>query len=169
MPRQTSPPQLSHCNNKFILLRIEARNKEWNDSMLLNTAWADLMISYPTNSFVADVDLDCLTALEARMFEDSEEAGPAGNQQWGLDGGQHHRRLNVYLGIPDEWVSARDYSESELECGPLFSDNSDATSLESADELSEAVVPSLPAEECPPVKRRCAPQARRVQRGRKRK
>ncbi|KAG1828213.1 hypothetical protein EV424DRAFT_1386591 [Suillus variegatus] len=113
--------------------------------------------AYPTNSFVADVDLECLTALEARIFEDSEEAGPAGNQQWGLDAGQHHRRWNV------------DYSESELERGPLFSDNSDATSLESADELSEAVVPSLPAEECPPVKRRCAPQARRVQRGRKRK
>ncbi|KAG1851016.1 hypothetical protein C8R48DRAFT_706732 [Suillus tomentosus] len=64
------------------------------------------MISYPTNSFVADVDLECLTALEGRMFEDSEEAGPAGNQQWGLDAGQHHRRWNVYLGIPDEWVSA---------------------------------------------------------------
>ncbi|KAG1887942.1 uncharacterized protein F5891DRAFT_966429 [Suillus fuscotomentosus] len=95
--------------------RIEARNEEWNDSMLLKMAWADLMISYPTNSFVADVDLECLTALEARMFEDSEEAGPAGNQQWGLDAGQHHRRWNVYLGIPDEWVSARDYSESELE------------------------------------------------------
>ncbi|KAG1876082.1 hypothetical protein C8R48DRAFT_592073, partial [Suillus tomentosus] len=95
--------------------RIEARNEEWNDSMLLKMAWADLMISYPTNSFVADVDLECLTALEARMFEDSEEAGPAGNQQWGLDAGQHHRRWNVYVGIPDEWVSARDYSESELE------------------------------------------------------
>ncbi|KAG1893434.1 uncharacterized protein F5891DRAFT_1153227 [Suillus fuscotomentosus] len=95
--------------------RIEARNEEWNDSMLLKMAWADLMISYPTNSFVADVDLECLTALEAKMFEDSEEAGPAGNQQWGLDAGQHHRRWNVYVGIPDEWVSARDYSESELE------------------------------------------------------
>ncbi|KAG1896522.1 uncharacterized protein F5891DRAFT_1175109 [Suillus fuscotomentosus] len=77
--------------------RVEARNEEWNDSMLLKMAWADLMISYPTNSFVADVDLECLTALEARMFEDSEEAGPAGNQQWGLDAGQHHRRWNVYL------------------------------------------------------------------------
>ncbi|KAG1793398.1 hypothetical protein EV424DRAFT_1605364 [Suillus variegatus] len=128
--------------------RIEARNEEWNDSMLLKMAWADLMISYPTNSFVADVNLECLTALEARMFEDSEEAGPAGNQQWGLDAGQHHRQWNVYLGIPDEWVSVRDYSESELQHSPLFSDNSDATSLESADELSETVVPSLPAEEC---------------------
>ncbi|KAG1860432.1 hypothetical protein C8R48DRAFT_712712 [Suillus tomentosus] len=61
------------------------------------------MISYST-SFVADIDLDCLTALEARIFEDSEEAGPAGNQQRGLDAGQHHRRWNVYLGIPAEWT-----------------------------------------------------------------
>ncbi|KAG2060734.1 hypothetical protein BDR06DRAFT_948114 [Suillus hirtellus] len=89
--------------------------------------------------------------MPPRMFEDSEEAGPAGKQQWGLDASQHHRRWNVYL----------DYNESELERGPLFSSNSDATSLESADELSKAVVPSLPAEECPPVKRRCALQARR--------
>ncbi|KAG1790942.1 uncharacterized protein HD556DRAFT_1221885, partial [Suillus plorans] len=81
--------------------RIEAQNEEWNDSMLLKMAWADLMISYPTNSFMGDVDLECLTALEARMFKDSEEAGPAGNQQWGLDAGQHHRQWNVYLGIPD--------------------------------------------------------------------
>ncbi|KAG2056500.1 hypothetical protein BDR06DRAFT_953028, partial [Suillus hirtellus] len=101
--------------------------------------------------------------MKKPLLSHSEEAGPTGNQQWGLDAGQHHRRCNVYLGIPDGWVSARDYSESEFERSPLFSDNSDATSLESADELSETVVPSLPAEECPPVKRRCVPQARRVQ------
>ncbi|KAG2337739.1 hypothetical protein BDR05DRAFT_969848 [Suillus weaverae] len=97
------------------------------------------------------------------------------NQQWGLDAGQHHRRWNVYLNIPNEWVLGRDYSETELERGPLFSDNPDATS---SDELSEAVAPSLPAEEeivllqrrpslpteeCAPVKRRRASQ--RVHRG----
>ncbi|KAG1884367.1 hypothetical protein F4604DRAFT_1978282 [Suillus subluteus] len=142
-------------------------------------AWADLMISYPADSFVADVDLECLTTLEARMFEDSEEAGLASNRQWGLDAGQHHRRWDVYFNIPTEWVLCRDYSESELEGGPLFSDNSDATS---ADELSDIVAPSLPAEEeIAPVKRRpslpaeeCTPVKRRrgskrVQRGRKRK
>ncbi|KAG2080964.1 hypothetical protein BD769DRAFT_1399418 [Suillus cothurnatus] len=130
-------------------------------------AWADLMISYPADSFMVDVDLECLTTLEARMFEDSEEAGPAGNQQWG-----------VYLNIPNEWVMKRDYSDTELERGPLFSDNSDATS---ADELSGVVAPSrsaeeevapvkchpsLPAEECAPVKRRRA--SKRAQRERKR-
>ncbi|KAG2337686.1 hypothetical protein BDR05DRAFT_970010, partial [Suillus weaverae] len=93
-------------------------------------------------------------------------AGPAGNQQWGLDAGQHHRRWNVYLNIPNEWR------------GLLFSDNSDATS---SDELSEVVAPSLPAEEIVPLKRRpslpteeCAPVKRRrasqrVQRGKTRK
>ncbi|KAG2134755.1 hypothetical protein BD769DRAFT_1638669 [Suillus cothurnatus] len=83
-----------------------------------------------------------------------------------------------YLNIPNEWVMGRDYSDTELERGPLFSDNSDATS---ADELSGVVAPSrsaeeeiapvkchtsLPAEECAPVKRRRA--SKRVQRERKR-
>jgi hypothetical protein len=95
--------------------RVQARNEEWNDSDLLKMAWADLMLSCPANSFVADVDLECLVALEARMFEDSEEAGPAGNQQWGLDAGQHHRRWNVYFNIPNEWLLGRDHSENELE------------------------------------------------------
>ncbi|KAG1732964.1 hypothetical protein EDB19DRAFT_1831125 [Suillus lakei] len=72
--------------------RVEARNEEWSDSELLKMAWADLIISYPADSFVADIDLECLTSLEANMFEDFEEAGPAGNQQWGLDAGQHHWR-----------------------------------------------------------------------------
>ncbi|KAG1744438.1 hypothetical protein EDB19DRAFT_1961697, partial [Suillus lakei] len=76
--------------------QVEAWNEEWNDSELLKMVWADLMISYPADSFMADVDLKCLASLEARMFEDSKEAGPAGNQQWGLDAGQHHRRWNVY-------------------------------------------------------------------------
>ncbi|KAG1834975.1 hypothetical protein DFJ58DRAFT_821139 [Suillus subalutaceus] len=58
------------------------QKREWNNNELLKMAWADLMISYPADSFVADVDLECLTTLEARMFEDSEEAGLAGNRQW---------------------------------------------------------------------------------------
>ncbi|KAG2135066.1 hypothetical protein BD769DRAFT_1334083, partial [Suillus cothurnatus] len=61
-----------------------------------------------------DVDLECLTTLGARMFKDSEEAGPGGNQQWGLDAGQHHRQWGVYLNIPNEWVMERDHSDTEL-------------------------------------------------------
>jgi hypothetical protein len=95
---------------------VQARNEEWNNSELLKIAWVDLMISYPAENFVADVvDLKCLTPLEARIFEDSEEAGPPGNQQWGLDTSQHHRRWSVHLNIPNECVIGRDYSESQLE------------------------------------------------------
>ncbi|KAG1726202.1 hypothetical protein EDB19DRAFT_1592340, partial [Suillus lakei] len=76
--------------------QVEARNEEWNDSELLEMAWADLMMSYPADSFVADIGPECLASLEARMLKDSEEAGPAGNQQWGLDAGQLHMWWNVY-------------------------------------------------------------------------
>ncbi|KAG1889186.1 hypothetical protein F4604DRAFT_1673878 [Suillus subluteus] len=126
MPRQDSLTDiLSALVHAFTLVvahrkagdfkkRVEAQNEEWNNNELLKMAWADLMISYPADSFVADVDLECPTTLEVRMFEDSEDAGPAGNQEWGLDAGQHHRWWNVYLNIPTEWVLGRDYSEGEL-------------------------------------------------------
>jgi hypothetical protein len=60
-------------------------------------ASADLVISYSAVSFVTDVDVEFLMALGTRMFEDSEEAGPAGNQQChGLD-----------AGITNQWVLGR--------------------------------------------------------------
>lgn len=62
------------------------------------------MISYAA---VTDVDAEFLMALGARIFEDSEEAGLAGNQQCGLDAGQH-------LSITNRWVIGRDHSESGL-------------------------------------------------------
>ncbi|KAG1887193.1 hypothetical protein F4604DRAFT_1917004 [Suillus subluteus] len=108
-----------------------------------------------------------------------EEAALAGNRKWGLDAGQHHRWWNVYLNLPTEWVLGRDYSESELEVRKILPAlfNRSLT-----DKLSDIVAPSLPAEEdiapvkrhpslpaeeCAPVKRQCA--SKKVQRGRKRK
>ncbi|KAG2042438.1 hypothetical protein BDR03DRAFT_996731 [Suillus americanus] len=139
---------------------VETQNKEWNDSELLKMACVDLIIiSYPADSsgFVADVDLECLTTLEARMFEDSEE-GPAGNQQWMLviitGGGTC---ISTFL-LSGFWA--------EITARVNLNDSSDATS---ADELSDVVAPSLPAEEETPVKRRpslsaeeCAPVKRQL-------
>ncbi|KAG2142145.1 hypothetical protein BD769DRAFT_1772661 [Suillus cothurnatus] len=105
---------------------VQARNEEWNNSELLKMAWADLMISYPADSFMADQG--CSKILKKQDL------------QWGLDAGQHHRWWGVYLNIPNEWVIERDYSDTELERGPLFSDNSDNAT--SADELSGVVAPS---------------------------
>ncbi len=38
---------------------------------------------------VVDVDMEALVILEKRMFDTSEDAGIAGNHQWGLDIGMH--------------------------------------------------------------------------------
>ncbi|KAF9468215.1 hypothetical protein BDZ94DRAFT_1184677 [Collybia nuda] len=72
-----------------------------------------------------DVDLECLGALEERMFENSRTAGIAGNQQWGLDAGLHQGKWNPYGGLPGHWNhNDRSESESELQHGASFSDGS---------------------------------------------
>ncbi|KAG2040191.1 hypothetical protein BDR03DRAFT_949313 [Suillus americanus] len=54
---------------------LEAQNEEWNNSELLKMASADLVISYPADGFLTDVDLECLTTLEARMFGSLKKQG----------------------------------------------------------------------------------------------
>ncbi|KAJ7507612.1 hypothetical protein B0H11DRAFT_1635769, partial [Mycena galericulata] len=50
-----------------------------------------------------DVDRECLSLLEERMFESSDTAGDAGDHQWGLDAGAHQGRWNPYVGLPAGW------------------------------------------------------------------
>ncbi len=38
---------------------------------------------------VVNVDMEALILLEMHMFDRSEDAGVAGNHQWGLDAGMH--------------------------------------------------------------------------------
>lgn len=71
------------------------------DACLLDQAWA-----YQKKNVLetgADVDKECLSHLEERMFEDSEFAAAAGNRQWGLDSGTHQDDWNPYIGIPADW------------------------------------------------------------------
>jgi len=90
----------------------------------------------------ADVDLECLTALEERMFERSNRAGASGNWQWGLDVGEHQDRWNPYNGLPTHWnFDDRDQHESELEPGCDFSCGSDGE--QGAKEAAAAADPSL--------------------------
>jgi hypothetical protein len=64
----------------------------------------------------SDVDLECLTSLEERMFERSNRVGASGNWQWGLDVGEHQEMWNPYFGLPIYWnFGDRDEHESELE------------------------------------------------------
>jgi hypothetical protein len=83
---------------------------------LLKCAWEHLDKKTGANIVFADVDLECLAALEERMFEDSAKAGIAGNQQWGLDAGSHQCQWYPYEGLPAHWnYGDRPYSETELE------------------------------------------------------
>ncbi|KAH7919295.1 hypothetical protein BV22DRAFT_1051142 [Leucogyrophana mollusca] len=91
---------------------------------VLQRAWEYLDEKTGTMAFV-DVDLECLTIFEERMFENSVRAGIAGNQQWGLDSGNHQGGWNPYADLPTHWSHGdRDYSETELERGPEFSEGS---------------------------------------------
>ncbi|KAJ7178694.1 hypothetical protein C8R43DRAFT_842165, partial [Mycena crocata] len=46
-----------------------------------------------------DVDHECLALLEEWMFESSNEAGIAGEEQWGLNTGRHQDGWNPYSGL----------------------------------------------------------------------
>ncbi|KAG1896367.1 uncharacterized protein F5891DRAFT_958746, partial [Suillus fuscotomentosus] len=69
---------------------------------ILQAAWLDLQLSYDMSAMDVDVDLECLSILEQRMFELSLAAG-AGNEQWGKDAGTHQDRWNPYEGLPEHW------------------------------------------------------------------
>lgn len=61
-----------------------------------------------------DVDKEALYNLEELMFENSMAAGMAGNEQWGLNVGDHQEGWNPYMGLPDGWnVGDRVGSDSE--------------------------------------------------------
>ncbi|KAF8208402.1 hypothetical protein K438DRAFT_324602 [Mycena galopus ATCC 62051] len=62
---------------------------------------------------VADVDRECLGLLEQWMFESSDAAGLAGDEQWGLDAGHHQDRWQPYIGLPAEWSSYRSGKEDD--------------------------------------------------------
>ncbi|KAJ7665564.1 hypothetical protein B0H17DRAFT_951526 [Mycena rosella] len=47
-----------------------------------------------------DVDLECLSLLEEWMFECTDKAGIAGDEQWGLDAGHHQDCWVPYEGTP---------------------------------------------------------------------
>lgn len=63
-----------------------------------------------------DVDMEALVLLEKRMFDTSEDAGFAGNHQWGLDIGMHQDNWYPWNSPgPEEEKDTREGNESELD------------------------------------------------------
>jgi hypothetical protein len=64
-----------------------------------------------------DVDLEALRILEALIFDISEEAGVAGNQQWGLDAGAHLCNWNPWSEYgPERHVANKREGDDDVEC-----------------------------------------------------
>ncbi len=67
-----------------------------------------------------DVDMEALILLEMRMFDRSEDAGIAGNHQWGLDVGMHQDGWYPWSSNgPEGEKQVREGNESELEVSPF--------------------------------------------------
>jgi hypothetical protein len=62
-----------------------------------------------------DVDKECLSTFEERLFEYSKRTGVAGYHQWGLDAGPHQDGWNPYHNLPYEWNHEDREDESGLE------------------------------------------------------
>ena len=94
---------MAHAVTVFISYRLMNAKGEEGTHLTrehLEEAW-----TVQTNKTIAhgdDIDKECLALLEERMFEWSLEAGVAGEQQWGLDAGDH-QHWNPYAGLPPEW------------------------------------------------------------------
>ncbi|KAK0433001.1 hypothetical protein EV421DRAFT_2063429 [Armillaria borealis] len=65
--------------------------------------------------------MEALVLLEKRMFDTSEDAGFAGNNQWGLDIGMHQDNWYPWNSPrPEDEKDTREGNESELDVGPEF-------------------------------------------------
>lgn len=76
-------------------------------------AWAWSVQTTEARIPVVDVDRECLGLLEEWMFESSDEAGVAGDEQWGLDAGHHQDRWVPYKDLPPAWSFYRSGVDNE--------------------------------------------------------
>ncbi|KAK0479331.1 hypothetical protein IW261DRAFT_1420054 [Armillaria novae-zelandiae] len=90
-------------------------------------AWLDIQKKKPPCLGMpasVDVDMEALCILEDRMFDRSEDAGIAGNFQWGLDVGMHQDNWCPWKFGGENGKGVREGTESELESLHLLTPNS---------------------------------------------
>lgn len=111
---------VAHARTLLLAYRMRTEQPDINsadtsDSAWLDRAWSRQIDKHDSTPSV-DVDREAISALEARMFAQSAEAGVAGNCQWGLDTGPHQDNWYPYIHGPESWTeNARVGLESELE------------------------------------------------------
>ncbi|KAG1836093.1 hypothetical protein DFJ58DRAFT_670008 [Suillus subalutaceus] len=72
------------------------------EEFVLEAAWTALLkqIGRSIDGIQTDVDLECLSVFEQRLFEKLAQSCSAGNYQWGLDDGNHQHGWDSYAGFP---------------------------------------------------------------------
>ena len=79
-------------------------------------AWVVRLTSVPSILGEVDVDKECLERLEEEIFKRTDQTGPSGNWQWGLDAGHHQDGWDPAFGVPKTWEGkTREGSDTELE------------------------------------------------------
>ncbi|TRM67848.1 hypothetical protein BD626DRAFT_564741 [Schizophyllum amplum] len=94
-----------------------------------------------------DVDRECLKIFERKILENSEEAGRAGNWQWGLDAGQHEHNWLPYAGLGEQtvWGSPRseDTDRDNEECMIGLATDSWIISSEDCEKVTSSTHPGV--------------------------
>lgn len=96
---------VAHAITLLLAYRMRPEDKPENEHHLLQQSW-EVQVNTNFEDLplqLADVDGECIRALERRMFEQSEAAGLAGFYQWGLDAGDHQNAWDPYANIPHDW------------------------------------------------------------------
>ncbi|KAK0435039.1 hypothetical protein EV421DRAFT_1716984, partial [Armillaria borealis] len=97
--------------------------KDW--LTLLEKTWEYMDEHMGTNFTIINIDLEAHEIFEFRLFSQSEEAGVAGNQQWGIDVGCHQDNWYPYSTDHDD--DYRFGTESKVEVRYSFVIDSSAT------------------------------------------
>jgi hypothetical protein len=107
---------LLYLNRSVFIKKLECTgdSDDIHESQLLQLAW-EKQVADSKLAKSADVDREAVEALEKKMFECSLDAGPAGNNQWGLDAGPHQNNWQPYALIPLEWNDGTYTQESDSE------------------------------------------------------
>ena len=115
---------IAHAHTLFIAYRLtkDPKFKTQNELDILQKAWEAQLTSVPTILKEVDVDWECLASLEEEMFENTDQTGPSGNWQWGLDAGYHQGGWDPSFGVPASWDGKErvgDESEREVRSWPV--------------------------------------------------
>jgi len=128
LPLHQLEMSIAHARTLLLLCRYSTdfeAETEMDDSdvnhCLLKQAWIRLVeytgftVDGKHKIQVVDVDLESLKLLEQSMFDRSEQAGAAGNMQWGLNQGPHEADWFPYNGPEENDEHLRTGHESECD------------------------------------------------------